>query len=413
MDVLKRVADVAFLWSLLITLLPGVFVIDVQPSQTAAAFTSYALIALAAIARFWSRTNGAIIISLLVYLTMVILGWLSWDASLGSTRSLDFWQAWLLSASLLAFGLAFAHSNVSSWRDIVIWVGVGVALIQDISLATSRELLAEKLSTAGAAQFYGVRPIGASVAMLIVIAFTAALYKPLPSPWGALIPSFLGINVVLSQHRSVWVAMTVTVVLILLNGRTIPQARLALTSIAITAVFLVASLLGPLVGVSLLPTSRVSGAGAGAGLPEVVSSSSSLEWRLEMWQSRLTAPRSPLEWLSGGSFGVTPIRVPGEGVMNPSFSAHNQYVELITMLGVLGLVLAVGLVVAAIVRSGGPLPWVWTSLCALVVYGLFYSWPVWSWLLVGIGLAAGRRDSLRSTRSLDVGKESVWQPQSP
>lgn len=412
-DVLKRVADLAFAWSLIITLLPGVFVIDVLPSQTAAVFTSYALVALAIAAKFWRRTSSWIVTAVVAYTGLVVLGWLSWGASLGSSRSLDFWQAWVLSAALLLFGLAFAQSNVSSWRDILIWSGVSVAMVQDLSLGTSRDLLAQKLSTAGAAEFYCARPIGASVAMLMLVAFAAALYKPLPAPWGWLVPSFLGINVVLSQHRSVWVATAVLCVLILLNLRHLPQARQALVSILISAGFLSASLLSPLLGVSLLPTSRISSAGgSGGGLPDVISSSSSLAWRLEMWESRLTASRSPLEWLSGGSFGVTSVRVPGQGVMNPSLSAHSQYVDLVTMLGLIGLLVAMGLMVTAIVASRLPLPWVSATLCAVTAYGIFYSWPVWSWVLVGVGLAARGLPIPKSETRLATRGESEFLPQS-
>lgn len=399
-------ADGALVWSLLLSCISGVFVVDVQPSATAALNTSYLLVGLALVGKVWVRVTRPNLVACTVLIGMGFAGWLSWAGPLGSSQALIFWQAWILGGALLLFGATFGVTRWERWRYILVGFACLLAAVQALSLLTAREILVEKLAGAGAEEFYSARPIGASAALLIVAGFVICLYLPMDPRWRTVVASLLGISVVVAQHRSVWVALLLSLLLVAGNRRSLPSEPWSWWPPVITGGFFLVSVFGPtVVGVNLLPASRVQN-GPGLTLPEAATSASSLEWRLEMWRSRLSAGRSLGEALFGGVFGVTPVKIPGTGVMNPTLSAHSQYVDLITMTGLVGLVLAVGLLLAAVLRLRQINPSVWTFLWTLASYGVFNSWPSWSWLLIGVGLASLHAQALTTTR-LDLGQPSL------
>ena len=100
--------------------------------------------------------------------------------------------------------------------------------------------------------------------------------------------------------------------------------------------------------------------------------------------------RSFAEWLFGG------VAVPANERDLGSFlgTSHNMYVDMLDMYGLVGLAL-LAIVMVRIWR--GPPGWPrWTHLvlAAVFVFGLFYPWPAWSWVLVGFLPASSTRSGM-------------------
>lgn len=327
----------------------------------------------------------------LAFAAMCALGTSVWVIYGGSNFGLNFWAGWspwLLSAAFLLFGLTFARRRWQVWRQIFVATGVLVAALQDIGII-GKALGVIGTQTSQYGDFYGVRTFHASLALLIVLAFVLALTGHGAGRRNAGLATFLGISVVLSQHRSVWVGLTIVTLLMLVRYSRDRAPRDNWIALCIPFTYLVIANLAPLIGLHLLP--KAGETAPERGLADAATSSNSLEWRLEMWRTRLVAARDPDHWLFGGVSGVNPVKWPGSGVMNPHNSAHNMLVDVSVMLGLVGVIVVLAIFIAATLSRADRLDPVAIFLWGLLGYGTFYYWPAWSWVVIGAALTTSDR----------------------
>ncbi|MBK6762528.1 MAG: O-antigen ligase family protein [Micrococcales bacterium] len=321
---------------------------------------------------------------------MCTLGLSIWVLDGGTSFGLNFWAGWspwLLSAAFLLFGLTFGPRRWLVWRWILTTLGLLVAVIQDLAIL-GKALGIIDTETSRYGDFYAMRTVHASLALLIVLAFALVLTDMAAGRTQALLATFLGVSVVLSQHRSVWLAFTIVTALMFARFYRRGAPRQSWIGLVAPLAYLVVANLAPLTGLHLLP--RAGEPASERGLADAATSSNSLDWRLEMWRTRLVAPRDPDHWLFGGVLRVNPVKWPGDGVMNPYNSAHNMFVDVSVMLGLAGVVVVVAITVASTLLRSDRLDPLAIFLCGLLGYGMFYYWPSWSWVVVGVALAGNQ-----------------------
>src|SRR5690606_34839698 len=115
----------------------------------------------------------------------------------------------------------------------------------------------------GPAQFYGDRPVGAPAALMMVLGMVlAAREDRLSSRVRMAVVVVLGATVVLAQHRSVWVALLVALVLLMWDGRRRGLAFRQMAGFnAVAAFFVLSAVLPVLTPLSILPSGRPEQAG--------------------------------------------------------------------------------------------------------------------------------------------------------
>ncbi len=197
---------------------------------------------------------------------------------------------------------------------------------------------------------------------------------------------FFGV-ILLSQHRSVWLAglAAMTAAFAFVNSG---RARGRVAVLLGTGAWLA------LVGFTVL--------GAARGVIDSALNSDTFVWRTSGWQTLVSdaIARGPFTVAFGEPFGSGFLRTVGDGriVVQP----HNWYVEIFLRLGIIGLVLFVGMLVAAVLKSrAGPPEWMFV-LVAVVFYATAYSveWYLAPWLAAAM---------LVSLRGGDVGVEPFRQ----
>lgn len=380
------VVNAAMVWAVLATTIPYLSSLGIEISRTRELFTVYLLAGLAMAGGWWHGAGRPVVGLVGVFAGFSVIGTITWTVAYSWDLALNFWAEWLLAAAMLMFGLAFARRHGRMWSTFVVVYGAVLAAVQLASLMF--DTTAGLLPSSGGPAFYGYRPLAASVALFLVLAFALAIFASGPvARFRVWLVSLLGISVILSQNRSAWLALLVVIVGCVIAFVRRPDLRGRWPGVVATVSFFAAALAVPLVsGVSLLPGSVAE---SDRGLPESATSVITSEWRIEMWQSRLGEPRSLVEWLTGGVFGPTPVKGPGSDVMNPLISGHNVMVDVLTMLGVLGLVAVFVLWLWGVIRTSDRLAALPLFLWGLMAYGMFYNWPAWSWAVLASALATG------------------------
>lgn len=379
---LDWLATAVFCWALISTTIDGFSASDASISRTRELMTVYALVGVCLAAAPWRSWPAAVRVAVGASAAALVLGFSLWTASVGSALAINYWAQWLLAAGLLLLGITFGARCWMWWRR-AIWVyGLVISVYQALALAIGMRVQADGSDAPG---FYSTRSISASLALVMVIGLSTVLEDTAlkPSVRNA-VAVWLGFSVVIAQHRSVWASLLVVLVSVAVRALAGRWGLSRWWSILATAgLFAAAAVLPLLTRASILPG---SGSG-GTALPDSFESGVTMQWRLDMWESRMGQSRSPLEWLLGGMSGPTPAWGPDSTVMNASISSHSMFVDLVTMLGWLALLAFVGLVVLGLtpvrVRSGD----VQVSLLALLAFGIFYAWPSWCWSLLGVALA--------------------------
>jgi hypothetical protein len=397
-----RFADVVVVVSLLAVFVSSQRLLDVGYSRTRTLMLFYVLVAAALLSRFWRRVPPLVAWSVAVYTTMIVIGHFTWSRAVGWVEADVIWQELRMAAGLLLFGVAFGGRSWPRWRWMIVVAGVVVAAVQLLLILSGRTFSTD----AGASAFYSHRPFGATFALFILAAFVILCSEPDRWTWQTtLTATFLGCSVVLAQHRSVWVALAVVCLLMMLKTLRGEGYRPARVPILVTIGFTgLAFLLPALMPWSLLPGGTSSG--TGASVPDSVTDADSLGWRLGMWESRVRAARSLFEWLFGAVFGPTPVIGPEAQVTNPRFSAHSLWVDQLTMVGLVGLGTLLVLFAVAL-RTPGRLPELQILLWSVLAFGFFYNLTVWSYLLLGSALAVGARLAPSISQRASQDRENV------
>ena len=405
---IEWVATIAFAWSLVITSLDSFSIYGANLSRTRELTTSYVLIVTALVVLPWRQWSRPLRLTVALLGGSIFVGFLVWQASEGSFMAANYWPQWLIPLGMLLLGLSYGRELWWLWRRLILLSGLSVAVFNMLMILVDWRASGP---LGGADAFYGSRPIGAHLALLMVISAVLALTESsLSAKMQNILTAFLGTNVVLAQHRSAWGALLVALLLLF--------ARYSLTRVKLANWWSVPVVGGFFIVVALLPFfAPVSvlrgGSQQGSALPDSFESTGSLSWRLDMWEARIEQSRSALEWLVGGTFGSTPVWGPDSSVMNATISGHSQYVDLLTMLGLLGLMCFMYLAYLATWHKDdllGEMPIIiWASL----VYGIFYAWPAWTWALLGVAsVGAGKGGVMRESNDLptnvETGQDAAW-----
>ncbi len=383
--VLATIATAVFVWALLITTFDTFGFASTYVSRTRELMTFYVVMAVVVSALPWRRWTITTKWLIGAFLVQVVVGFAFWSAQDGSRIAINYWSQWLLALAFLLLGLTFYRACWWLWGPIII----GYALvIAGVCLAGLLFWHSPPAQLNGPAEFYGDRPVGAPAALMMVLGLVLAAGEGrLSSRVRTAVVVVLGATVVLAQHRSVWIALLVALVLLMWDGkRRGVSFRQMAGFLAVAAFFVLSAVMPVLTPWSILPSGP--SAQAGPSLPDSFESVGTFSWRLDMWESRLTQSRSLMEWLTGGMWGPTPVWGPGSSVMNPTISSHSMLVDLLSMLGLLGLVVFVVLFLRATAYRWLVPPVLPICLIATAAFGFFYAWPSWAWVFLGAGLSA-------------------------
>lgn len=189
---------------------------------------------------------------------------------------------------------------------------------------------------------------------------------------------FLGV-VLVSQARSVWLAGLIGMTAVLIfskKGRVSGRARgraLALLAAGAWLAF---------VGWTFRS--------AGNGVFDAAVNSDTLDWRASGWQLLVSdaIARGPVTVAIGEPFGSGFLRKVASGA-SVGVQPHNWYVQIFLQLGIIGLMVFVGLLMAAVVQSRTTSP-VWMfSLVAVGAYATAYAidWFLAPWLAAAMVVA--------------------------
>ena len=157
-------------------------------------------------------------------------------------------------------------------------------------------------------------------------------------PWAA--PLGLAV-VVLLQHRTVWIALLLTVLTLALRD---PRLRRGLVPMLVVSVFL-----GAILAVIVLDDA-VGETSVGADLGSSATSVGTFQWRYEGWLSLLEdgGPEGPGELLFGAPFGTSWERRVPAGIVD--VSPHNFWLEILLRQGLVGLMAIGGCVLLSLAR---------------------------------------------------------------
>lgn len=209
---------------------------------------------------------------------------------------------------------------------------------------------------------------------------------------------FLGI-VLLSQHRSVWVAGVVGMTAVLISargGRALGRAR----SRAFTALS---------VGVWLAFVGWIVWGGSNELIDSAVDSNT-LDWRTSGWETLVSDAfaRGPVSVAIGEPYGSGFLRTVGH--VTTGVHPHNWYVGIFLRVGIIGLMVLVGMLLAAVWKSRArSTEWMF-SLVAVGVYAFSYSvdWFLTPWLAAAIVVSlrgdGAPNAAVESTTSNDTSK---------
>lgn len=392
-SLLDRLADVTLVALLLSLMWEGQRVWHYDISRTREIMLFYCMVGLAIAKRPWRFTARGLWYPALSLLVLCAVGFFTWTLQLTSLIAMNYWNEYLLIAAALALGVAFGRARWHAWRRILIVIALLAASFQVIVLLLGATTLGFSPS---APAFYGARPITAQIALLVLLGFVLLLTDGDTPQWARVVgATLLGVSVVLAQHRSVWIALLVVIPLGLVSVAAGKVPRSSVIALAVTSGYFVLALIIPLVGWTLLPGGLEVGdrtGTSGGGLPPAATASDTLDWRVDMWVSRIAAPRSLVQWLFGGVLGQTPAFGPSSQVMNRNNSAHNLALDVQLMVGLVGLALLATVFVIAVLgedRLGELQIFLWGALA----FGVFYVWPTWSFLVLGV--AAARSSATR------------------
>lgn len=223
--------------------------------------------------------------------------------------------------------------------------------------------------------------------------------------------------VITLQHRSVWVAAAVGVVVAFAVSRAVQASRLAQLA-ALAAVLLLTAL-------PLVFSERLSGISQEIerSAATAVAGQGTVHARLDDWKQTLAewGRAGPRAWLVGQGFGRDPTRLRmderGEQRL-VRFGTHNHYLSMLTNVGLLGLVAFLVLVLGTAGRlyrlcrggeSGVAAPALLVLLLMQLAYYVPYAVDALQHLLLGAAVAyAGNASTRRIAAEPEAASEPAW-----
>lgn len=319
----------------------------------------------------WKRVERPGRGAMLTIATLTALGLVTWVLVEGLQVSVNFWRQWMFPIGACWYATSWPVLRSRAGLQPVVWAALLGSLTQSLGIAL-RGFGSNSDRVLVNGEFVGARPITASVALLILFGAVLLLIDAPPVTLRRLAATgWLWASVLIAQHRSVWVAAIVAGALVGLA--LVKGSRQRLVTATLVGVGLVG--VGTLAGGLVRRQQQLAAAS---------SDTETLDWRFENWAEKMSVPREPVEWLIGSALGPTPVTDRFESTLQFQVSAHSMLIDVISSLGFVGA-LAVGVIVVVAIRVpyriGSSLG---ILIGALLSYGFFYAWPLWSWLVVGI-----------------------------
>ena len=284
---------------------------------------------------------------------------------------------------ILSVGAYFWASSLGRWDESLFQPFVWVALLG----ATVQNFLYLKNGFGSASDGYwdstlgwvSARPLESSGALIMLCGFLVVTGRS--GRWGPpryALTGYLGVSILLGQHRSVWVAALVAItILCVVALRGSKQG-----------IYAILPGLAAAIPIGLIAFSTASNS---ATLADSAENTGTLNARFTFWSDRMAVDRSTIEWLLGGFLGPSPVQ------LDPRFQieAHSMYIQTITVFGFVGLALLLATLVLAFPRFADAQRRTHSlMLIAVVAFGFFYTWPAWSFLLLGLSCGYRVHDAI-------------------
>jgi len=376
-----------------------------------------AMIALAVLGRFWRQITGTRRVLLAVLLILALVGAARSVEALGLQTGVNHERPWLYAFAALIFGIAFARNRWRTWRLILVIIGLLIALTQAVALFALGWDHGFNDSTLANGAFYGTRPLGADAALIMLMALLASLFTTRWKPWlRSVIAVILGLSCIWSQARSVWLALVVALAIYIIVCARNRDSRMGVfVSAALLGTLMLVSVIPIVTGFSILPvnTNALRAVNensvqqdGGYAIPKApvygdvtirkvkddvsgspLLSTGTLDFRLNMWKSRLAAERSITGWILGETLEPYSVRGADSGVIRADLTSHSEPVEDLVRGGIVGVGCILALFVMALTRRRDTPTDAWIFVCALAPFGLVYVWPTWTWVIIGLCLS--------------------------
>ena len=322
----------------------------------------------------------------------------------------DFRPAFYLLAGLV--GLAAQPKATTCVRDIVdVWIGVALLLV---AVGFARLVGVTVGVPIDQQPFLNGRPLYAWPTLVIAHAALLSFFAvPLKSRWARLpgLPHLFVIGVLLFRHRTVWAALAIAIVAMLMMASRdrSPAGEGGNRQWA-----------GVLVGGGVLALLLLAGKGESleqdltTATETATSQGSTFLWRVEGWKALLEDQgANPQDLVFGIPYGAGYHREVFDAEVE--YSPHSWYVQTVNRVGVLGC----GLMVLGLVRlfrrgrESGLLPSKLGALLVLstAVYGIAYYPPEVAGMLLGLVVLSAR--SAPSTAGVGDGSSGVRAPRVP
>lgn len=311
---------------------------------------------------------------LVVLTALVGTGLLTSILGLGLAAGVNSWRYWLYSMGLLWWSVAASGRMGNRAMRPILMAGVFAACVQLHGFVTagfgsaSSNVLID-------GYYVDVRPIHATAALLMTAGLLALLATPVRSrTTQVLLVAFLLGSIAASQQRTVWVATAVGLLALLAlrhhSGRALAPLALGLAALGVVAI----AIWNPV-------TTDAFG--------ESATSSETFEYRVELWQERI-------EVLNGGRAisGTAFSPLGPEETVRGTMSNHSMALDTIYAVGAIGLVCVIVIWIAAWKNT----PVVRPILVSIAAFGISYAWPIWAWVVIGIGIASTMKSKGNSSR---------------
>jgi O-antigen ligase len=356
------------------------------------------LVLFAAVARFTkerrSRVHLIWFVSISFYLLALARGLLRTDTD----AVFEFSDHLVLLASLL-YGTTFTLAELD-WHPIS-------TSVQRLAGGFLVVLLGKQMGLLGDTTGEGAT-LGSPGALVVALAFFAALLGPRPSTSSSLVARVvwmcvMGGGILILQHRTVWVAFACGLLLYaLLSARSaVLVVAIALTSVALVVAMDTAGIRGT--------RTAYDGATLVSQLESATASRETFEWRTERWRATLdtNADRGLLAVVVGAGYRADWVENrPQADRREPP---HSQYLEIAVRFGIVGLVTWAWLYVTSFRRlrnyrrstkrsDSSLLTFFYIVLATQVVWSLSYSLTMIQPILLGLAIGATSAP-LRSRKS--------------
>lgn len=266
---------------------------------------------------------------------------------------------YFLSAAL-ALGLLPKKHRAHQAVRIFIYLGLGLSIVAGIGWimhglgGSTSEIRVVSPNSVFAGAIRDGRPITAASALVIAQSWVFCLLVGRELGLNTLVRTLgifgMPLVVVLLQHRTVWFALALGLVLVFAAASPIESLTKARHGLVLTLPWLIV-VLGALAALQLDAIHLLQESASSAFAP-----GGTFEWRVQSWLALINQDSSPLNWIFGHPFGAGYARTLAVGNLNgeTDVNPHNFYVQTILRLGLVGLVLLVAtltVIVGRIKRS--------------------------------------------------------------